>query len=461
MISFDDGGGSYGGSSAADLSPIYRTLQILNTNTESMESELNNIWNFVSTLSFTTISYSTPYLESYRSENELYMYNISGSLGTLTDDFQVINGYYSIVSKTYESLYKRLCFVDSFVANSIDTFTLSMTGNNLSNNTFSYGSCEFNFTNINNNTFDANLTLTVNNSLKHNEFLRGVSGYAFTAFENTFSGLMSYIMNGSFINSNVYSSIKTLSNIAVYFNSNSMSSIRNMILSQEVIYSNSFYNLTNVYINCLDVSNNTFNSVGNVYITGENITGNSMFNVRNINIIGTTISANNFNSINTGRNKIYYINALKMYENSLYYANSISIRCDTFEKNRFNDNGVLRIYNYSSCVKSCTFNNMDIIIFETGRLSNCSFNMNYTLDLNNIYDASNLTISKHTLVKVPFLNSNSWIIDGQYVQYIDIGSVDSTCWYGTMLAIDSSMGLYNMPSARIFIGGSPASLFTK
>ena len=104
---------------------------------------------------------------------------------------------------------------------------------------------------------------------------------------------------------------------------------------------------------------------------------------------------------------------------------------------------------------------MDSIKFENARLSSCSFNNNETLNLNNVWDAGNLTISKHTLVKVPLLNSNSWIIDGLNVQYIDIKSVDSTCWNGTMLAIDSTMGLYNMPSSRIYIGGSPVSLFIK
>lgn len=451
MISFDVGNGSYG--SSADLTPIYKTIQILDSNTELIMNSLSNMTG--------TITLSTPYLESYRTNNELYMYNITGSLGVLSDKFQLINGYYSIANRTYENLYKRLCFADSFVGNSIDTFTISVTGNNLSDNTFSYGTCEFNFTNIINNTFDAKLSITVGKTMSSNLFLRNVSGYAFTGLKNTFKELINCNINGSFINSNIYSSIKTLSNIGVYFNSNSLSSIKNMILSQEGIYSNSLYVLTNINIDCLDISNNTFISAGNVNITGENITGNSMFNVKNINIIGTTISSNNFNSINTGRNNIYNFNALKMYDNSLYYANSISIRCDTFENNKFYDNGILRIYNYSSCVKNCTFNLMDSIKFERARLSSCSFNNNETLNLNNVYDAGNLTISKHTLVKVPLLNSNSWIIDGLNVQYIDIKSVDSTCWNGTMLAINSTMGLYNMPSSRIYIGGSPVSLFIK
>ena len=147
MISFDDNSSSGRGGSNVDLSPIYSSISGIKNNTQSLSSEMDSIWNFVSTLSFTTISYSTPYLETYRTQNELYMYNISGSLSTLSDEFQLINGYYSIVSRTYESLYKRLCFVDSFVGNSIDTFTMSITGSNLSDNTFSYGTCEFNFTN--------------------------------------------------------------------------------------------------------------------------------------------------------------------------------------------------------------------------------------------------------------------------------------------------------------------------
>ena len=452
MISFDDN--SSGGGGNVDLTPIYQSLGAIKSNTHMM-------WDFISTISNTTISYSTPYLETYRTENELYMYNISGSLSALSNKFQVINGYYSIVGQSYQSLYKRLCFVESFIGNSIDTFTLSITGNSLSNNTFSYGTCELNFTNIFNNTFDAKLSITVGNSLSSNLFMRNVSGYAFTAMKNTYKEFISYIINGSFINSNVYSSIKTLSNIGIYFNSNSLSLIRNMVLSQEGIYSNSFYKLTNININCLDISNNTFVSAENICITGESITGNSMFNVRNINIIGSLLSSNNFNTINTGQNRIYYINALKMYDNSLYYGNSVSIRCDTFENNKFYDNGILRIYNYSSYIKNCTFVLMDSIKFERGKLSSCSFNNNETLNLNNVSEAEKLTISKHTLIKVPLLNSNSWIIDGLNVQYVDIKSVDSTCWNGTMLAINSTMGLYNMPSSRIYIGGSPVSLFIK
>lgn len=85
MISFDDYGGS-GGGSDVDLSPIYLSLGVLKSNTHMM-------WDFMSTISNTTISYSTPYLESYRTTNESYMYNITGLLPTLfTNDSQVING---------------------------------------------------------------------------------------------------------------------------------------------------------------------------------------------------------------------------------------------------------------------------------------------------------------------------------------------------------------------------------
>lgn len=83
MISFDDYGGA--GGSSVDLSPIYFSLGVLKNNTQS-------IWDYVSTM-------TNLYLETYRTENEDYMYNITGGLPTInnTDGNKFIRGYMSTV----------------------------------------------------------------------------------------------------------------------------------------------------------------------------------------------------------------------------------------------------------------------------------------------------------------------------------------------------------------------------
>ena len=103
MISFDDNGGSGG---SIDLSPIYKTIQVLNVNTES-------IWNYVSTLSggTGTITLSTPYLETYRSQDENYMYNITGGLTDINyAGYKIIRGYMNTVSN--KSLYATKLDID-------------------------------------------------------------------------------------------------------------------------------------------------------------------------------------------------------------------------------------------------------------------------------------------------------------------------------------------------------------
>lgn len=101
MISFDDNGGSDG---SVDLNPIYNSLNLLKNNTQS-------IWNFVSTLSG---GGGGPYLETFRSQNENYMYNITGTLpGSFSNAIQFINGSMNLSSGTYNQSILSVNYADT------------------------------------------------------------------------------------------------------------------------------------------------------------------------------------------------------------------------------------------------------------------------------------------------------------------------------------------------------------
>lgn len=101
MISFDDYGGSGGD---VDLSPIYLSLGILKTNTQMIYDSLTNMTG--------TITLSTPYLETYRTQNEVYMYNITGDLTGFSDTNKFVNGFINnIVSNSFYAVFMNIDFI--------------------------------------------------------------------------------------------------------------------------------------------------------------------------------------------------------------------------------------------------------------------------------------------------------------------------------------------------------------
>jgi len=322
MISFDDGGGSYGGGSTADLSPIYRTLQILNTNTETMESELNNIWNFVSTLSFTTISYSTPYLESYRTENENYMYNITGDLPTFSNSEQYLRGNFNILSKTYNEKILNIDYVLNAQNVNFNACDVSMTGKIF--NSFTFTNCgliDIKCRELNNVyiTTCPEILITADyfkglsdssNSIERILTFR-VDGLSSFKYNNLFSINTCYINSFKSIHDNMFNNITYLSMFNIYdYSKNTLSNIIRIKNNCEQFYYNELHNIIHITQDGY-FGNNTCNSVGELSITGA--CAKNIFNSLDSLRITGNLDSNTFKSVF----KINMINGW-MISNSIY-----------------------------------------------------------------------------------------------------------------------------------------------
>ena len=290
MISFDDGGGSYGGGSAADLSPIYRTLQILNTNTETMESELNNIWNFVSTLSFTTVSYSTPYIESYRTANEKYMYNITGTIPTFNNTLQFLRGNFDILTKTYNGRIFNIDYISNLQSVNFQSCDISMTGENFTSLTFEKcGMVDVRCRELKH----MYISLCPEVMFSAN-YLQGLSNSS-----NTFSWITNLHLSGI---SNLRYNIFTSNNICcinsfINVQNNSFDRIFRLNISNAGgLESNTFSNLTNIQINnSCQFGENYFTSILHVNLTGHFV-NNTVDSIEDLNITGGC-NKNTFNTL--------------------------------------------------------------------------------------------------------------------------------------------------------------------
>lgn len=319
MISFDDGGGSGGN---VDLSPIYKTIQILNLNTES-------IWNFVSTMSNTTISYSTPYLETYRSENEMYMYNITGDLTGINyagDKF--VRGYIAAVND--KSLYATNLDIDYIDSMSKCTFDGGTWRNavSLRGGWFDY------------NSFDGNGKVSINaNVLAHNMFssIKSLSVNALN-LHTILSGESNPFVDITYLDINC-DTIKVPVIIA------SELSIKCREMSNGMIGFGIYENL-----NAMSMSNVIFSQIENLNMTGQSMVscalnaldfGNLQYNIMASNQILTVSDLNiscrlcsdillkSINDLDFNVNSIYslYISHDDMVKLNFYSADSISIEC--------------------------------------------------------------------------------------------------------------------------------------
>ena len=290
MISFDDGGGSYGSGSGADLSPIYRTLQILNTNTESMESELSNIWNFVSTLSFTTISYSTPYIESYRTANEKYMYNITGTLPTFNNTLQFLRGNFDILTKTYNGRIFNIDYVSNIQSVNFNGCEVSMTGKDFTSLTFE----KCGMVDIRCRELKHMFVSSCPEVMFSANYLLGFSNSS-----NTFSWITNLHLSGisdmkyNKFTSNNICCINSFRNI----NDNSFGNVPYLDISNaRALSGNTFSSLTNIQINnnC-QFAKNYLTSVLYVSLSG-NFDNNTVDSMENLNITGGC-NVNTFNTL--------------------------------------------------------------------------------------------------------------------------------------------------------------------
>ena len=361
MISFDDGGGSYGGGSAADLSPIYRTLQILNTNTESLDLELNNIWNFVSTLSFTTISYSTPYIESYRTANENYMYNITGTIPTFNNTLQFLRGNFDILSKAYTSRTFNIDYISNLESVNFSGCDVSMTGKNFTSLTFQKcGIVDVRCRELKHMyvslcpevMISANYLQGLSDSLNSfswitNLHLSGISEFKYNWFSsnsiccinnfrnvdnNSFYRMFRLnISNAAGLENNTFSSLTDVQiNDDCQFGNNYLTSILYFSLTGDFI-SNTIYTLENLYISG-GCNLNTFNTLWNLKLCNGGFASNSFNSVSHMDLYDVWMVSNTIygsTHTNTEFFENVYMNATAQYvnRNNIQDIKTINLNC--------------------------------------------------------------------------------------------------------------------------------------
>jgi hypothetical protein len=320
MISFDDN--SSGGGSNIDLSPIYASIGGIKSNTQSLSSEMDNIWNFVSTLSFTTISYSTPYLETYRTQDEMYMYNITGDLPTFSNSEQYLRGNFNILSKTYNGKILNIDYVLNAQNVNFVNCNMSMTGKIF--NSFTFTNCgliDIKCRELNNVyiTTCPEIIITADyfkglsdssNSIERITTFR-VDGLSSFKYNNLFSVNTCYINSFKSIHDNIFNNITYLSMFNIYdYSKNTLSNIIRIKNNCEQFYYNELHNIIHITQDGY-FGNNTCNSVGELSITGA--CAKNIFNsIDSLRITGN-LNSNTFKSVF----KINMINGW-MISNSIY-----------------------------------------------------------------------------------------------------------------------------------------------
>lgn len=412
MISFDVGEGSGGN---VDLSPIYKTIQILNLNTES-------IWNFISTMSNTTISYSTPYLETYRTQDEMYMYNITGNLIDINyagDKF--VRGYIGAVND--KSLYATNLDIDYIDSMSNCTFDGGTWRNavSLRGGWFDY------------NSFVGNGKVSIDaNVLAHNMFssIKSLSIHALN-LHTILSGESNPFVEITYLDINC-DTIKVPVIMASELN------IKCREMSNGMIGFGIYEN-----VNAMSMSNMIFSQIENLNMTGQSMAScalmgfdfcNLQYNVMASNQILTASDLNiscrlasdillkSINNLDFNVNSIYslYISHDDMVKLNFYSANSISIECP---------NGPCDISLNGKSLDLMTLSNPSVLIHGSVKtLDNIQFtegSVNLTCDLLNMCTLSKLKgiISAKTASLCEFTSCHDLTI------YADVfaGSV-KRCW---------------------------------
>lgn len=170
MISIDDlGGGS--GNFTVNLTPIYTHLSVLDYNTDSITSDTQSLWNFVSSLS----DHGFAYYESFSDRsNSKYIYNCVDTVNNLTFSDFTHNVGPGANFKTCSFTNKK--------------FKLS--GDYLSSNTFYVPTCDLNYTELYQNTLSlGNFDISCISCLK-----------------NLFTDVQHDRLTGIYVNSNKFSS---------------------------------------------------------------------------------------------------------------------------------------------------------------------------------------------------------------------------------------------------------------
>lgn len=412
MISFDVGEGSGGN---VDLSPIYKTIQILNLNTES-------IWDFVSTMSNTTISYSTPYLETYRTQDEMYMYNITGNLININyagDKF--IRGYISDLSQ--KSLYATNLDIDYIDSMSNCTFdggtwrnAVSLRGGWFDYNSFvGNGKVSIDANVLAHNMFSSIKSLSVH-ALNLHTILNGEPNpfIEITYLDINCDTIKVPVIMASELNIKCREMSNGMIGLGIYENINAMS-ISNMIFSQIENLNMTGQSMVSCALMAFDFCNLQYNIMAS----------NQILTASDLNIscrLASDILLKSINNLDFNINSLYslYISHCDMVKLNFYSANSISIECP---------NNPCDISLNGKSLELMTVSNPSVLIHGSVKtLNDIQFSngsVNLTCDLLNMCSLSGVkgVISAKTVSLCDLSNCHDLTIHGD----LFIGNV-KRCW---------------------------------
>lgn len=413
MISFDDSGsGGY-----VDLSPIYKTIQILNANTDS-------IWNFVSTLSggTGTITLTTPYLETYRSQNENFMYNITGALPSISGgSYRFINGIHSLTSKLLNSANAtalKLDFLEEFSLNSIDNIkALSLTGGRMRLNSFD--SC---YANVSARILDDNSFINGNVSISAFQIYHVLSSCANLFAVNTcvnvncaemtcgvfFANLSINFDCGKLISASFASDKSCNLNLGDVWTL-SVDECELLNLNADVISSfdcNNIYkgNIDAYQISNISASNNTSLNINCVNCMSGNIVNNTRI-LLNANTIENVDFSNDMLSISCLSGDS--LSFVRVGEGDFIFASGLIYtmkNCNAYHGTMFITGDEITNCNFQSINGHISFNDMD----------SCTF-----------IDCSDLTVYARTLKSVRFTRCSNIVISGDLVHMPSMSLCDS------------------------------------
>lgn len=318
MISFDVGDGSGGN---VDLSPIYKTLQILNLNTES-------IWNYVTNMTGTT-TLSIPYLETYRTQDEMYMYNITGDLTNINySGNKIVRGFMdSVYQKSLYALDLDIEYIESMRSCTFDGGTwnnaISLRGGWFAYDDFhGNGRVSIKANVLVHNIFSSIKSLSVNALNLHTV----LSGEANSFVEiNYFDLNCNTIKNPLIIASELNLKCREMYGGGIfggiYHNVNAMS-ISNVILSQIENLNMTGQSMNSCALLAFDFCNLQYN----IMASNQILTASDL----NINCrLASDILLKSINNLDFNVNSLYslYISHCDMVKLNFYSANSISIEC--------------------------------------------------------------------------------------------------------------------------------------
>lgn len=455
MISFDERNGA----GSVNLNPIYSSLQMLSIN-KLDSSDYTGGGGF-------------PYLTNYEAGkllNSEYMYNITGTIESLTDMCKEMKGYnvymWENTFTTNSQMYLR--GVNIMTSNTIENCkSLILDGefNTITRNRFtSIGTAYMSGYSYNYNTFSSVFNMNCTCNIGGDNFYN-VSYLTYSARLgefNRFTSIANAKINCDFLHNGTYSSITELIIHDCDFRTNELSSIiylsgdfksanKNLIssmwagafLNGSIFSSNTIAKAKIVNYNCMTMSD-TLSTVSYIRINGCDVGP-----------IVSSCTGLNINAFNISNGTISYctgltINGQLMSANSISHGSNLNIRCGEMGSDTFDDYYKCDIN--AGAIATEFFHGIRRVNIQADYLATCIFQNCYTVGITGSYDS--LTFSNVNSVNldkwcgtiawssVSVFNFNS--PDGLFISYSDAS---------TSKFIDSVTS--NIPSSMIRIGGFP------